>query len=308
MFGENNQNMRILITGGTGLLGKALIESAGGKYEVLATFVGDYEIDDTKQASYRKLDIRDKDAYLRLFKDFRPLVAIHTAGINSPDYAQQNAEIAREINITGTENIIRACEEAGAKLIYISSNAIYDGNKPPYQEEDMPGPVNAYGRIKLEGELITKKAKVACAVIRPILMYGWNYAFERANVVSIGIAKLRKKEKFFVYDDVYYNPLYYFNCAEAVWAVIEKNKFETFNIAGKDRVSIYGLLKEAARAFELDENLLVPVEQGFFKELVKRPRDTSYKTTKMECVLGVEPLGIYQGLRLMRQEENKPDA
>ena len=81
--------MKVLITGGTGLLGKALTKSAGGgKYEILATFTGSYEVLDTNQVKYRKLDVRDQDGYLRLFKDFRPEVTIHTAGINIPDYVE----------------------------------------------------------------------------------------------------------------------------------------------------------------------------------------------------------------------------
>jgi len=225
--------------------------------------------------------------------------------MNSPDYVEKNSNEAWEISVGGTQNILDACEKFGAKFIYISSNAIYDGSKAPYREEDAARPVNYYGQIKLEGEEITKKAKVVWAIVRPILMYGWNYTFERPNIITIGIAKLRKKEKFFVYDDVYYSPLYYYSCAEAIWTIIEKNKFRIFNIGGKDRLSVYELMKKAAQVFDLDGNLLMPVQQGFFKELVKRPRDTSYNTAKMESVLGLKPLKADEGLELMRREEKR---
>lgn len=289
-------------------MGKALAGSANGKYDILATFTGDYNIQDTLQVKYVKLDIRDADGYLRLFKDFRPEVTIHTAGVNSPDYAQKNSDEAREINVGGTRNILKACQVYGARFIYISSNAVYAGDRAPYKEGDIPEPVNNYGRLKLEGELITAQASVPWAIVRPILMYGWNYDFERPNVVTIGITKLRKKERFFVYEDVYYNPLYYYSCAQAIWTAIEKGKFEVFNIAGKDRLSVYGLMKEVAKVFGLDQSLLVPVRQGFFKELVKRPGDTSYDTAKMESVLGLKPLKIEEGLELMRLEEDKAHA
>lgn len=295
--------MKILITGGTGLLGKALAGSINAKYEIIATFIGNYEIPDTKQIRYRKLDVRDGEGYLHLFKDFRPEVAIHTAGVNSPDYAQKNSDEAHEINVGGTQNILKAAEACGSKFIYISSNAIYDGEHAPYPEEAEPDPVNRYGQLKLEGEMIARKANVPWAIVRPILMYGWNYAFERPNVLTIGISKLRKTEKFYVYDNVYYNPLYYYSCAEAIWAIIEKNKFEIFNVGGKDRLSIYAFMREAAKVFALDEGLLMPVQQGFFKELVKRPRDTSYATSKMENILGITPLSVPEGLARMRQEE-----
>ena len=297
--------MKILITGGTGLLGKALVSTANGKYEIVATFIGNYEIADTGRIKYRKLDIQDKDGYLRLFKDFRPEVTIHAAGINNPDYVEKNNAEAWEINMIGTQNILKACEEFGSKFIYISSNAIYDGNHAPYQEEDKANPISCYGKIKLEAEVISKKANISWAIVRPILMYGWNYTFERPNIVTIAISKLRKKEKFFVYEDVYYTPLYDYSCAEAIWMIIENNKFEIFNIGGKDRLSIYELLQEVARVFGLDESLLIPVQQGFFKGLIKRPIDTSYNTAKMERVLELRPLKINEGLKLMKRRENE---
>lgn len=300
--------MKVLITGGTGLLGKALIGTAGSKYEITATFVGKYEIADTKQVKYKKLDIQDREGYLRLLQDFRPEVTIHTAGMNSPDYVERNNSEAWDINVRGTQNVINACKKLNSKFIYISSNAIYDGKNAPYREDANAKPLTYYGQIKLEGEQVTKKSNVIWAIVRPILMYGWNYTFERPNVVTNGIVRLRKKEKFFVYDDVYYNPLYYYNCAQAIWAVIEKDKFEIFNVGGKDRVSIYELMKEVARVFGLNEGLLVPVQQGFFKELVKRPKDTSYDTTKIENVLGLRSLKIREGLELMKQEESKANA
>ena len=294
--------MKILITGGTGLLGKALVASADSSYEIVCTFVGDYQILDTQQIIYKKLDIRDKEGYFQLLRDFRPEVTIHAAGISNPDYVEKNNKQAWEINVGGTQNIIKVCEELASKFIYISSNAIYSGTIAPYREEDKADPVNYYGKIKLECEEITKESNVIWAIVRPILMYGWNYAFERPNIVTTGIARLRKKEKFFVYDDVYYNPLYYYSCAEAIRKIIEKNKFEVFNVAGKDRLSIYGLMKAVAEVFKLEQGLLIPVQQGFFQELVKRPRDTSYDTAKIESVLDIKPLTVREGLKLMRDE------
>ena len=228
--------------------------------------------------------------------------------MSNPDYVEKNKKEAWDVNVGGARNIIKACEEFSSQFIYVSSNAIYSGNSAPYREEDIADPINYYGKIKLECEEITKRSNVIWAIVRPILMYGWNYAFERSNIVTIGISRLRKREKIFVYDDVYYAPLYYYSCAEAIWKIIEKNKFEVFNVGGHDRLSIYGLMKGVAQVFKLEQSLLIPVQQGFFQELVKRPRDTSYNASKMENVLELKPLNIWEGLELMKQEEDKGNA
>jgi len=82
--------MKVLITGGTGLLGKALTGAADSSYEIVSTFVGDYQILDTLQIIYKKLDIRDREGYFHLFRDFKPEVTIHAAGMSNPDYVEKN--------------------------------------------------------------------------------------------------------------------------------------------------------------------------------------------------------------------------
>lgn len=295
--------MKILITGGTGLLGKALIEANSSDYKIIGTYYGDYEVKSTDQAAYMRLDIRDKEGYRCLFKDFKPDIVIHTVSVGSPDYVERNKDIAHDIDVGGTSNIISLCHEYGIRFLYISSNAVYDGNHAPYGEDDEAKPVNYYGKLKLEGELIAKKSHITHAIIRPILIYGWNHPFERANMVTLAIQKLRRKEIVYVYEDVYCNPVLAEFCAKAIWKVIEKGLQGAFNIGGKDRVNIYQFIKLAAAVFELDQDLVKPVRQGFFKELTLRPKDTSYKTDKMESSLGIKALSLRDGLAIMKEKE-----
>lgn len=300
--------MKILITGGTGLLGKAMIEKAHRNDEIIATFKGEYEIDDRPRVQFRNMDLKDFKGYYKLCKELNPEVIIHTAGVSSPDYAEKYKEEARAINIEGTQNMLKAAQACGAKFIYVSSNGIYDGEHAPYGEEDAIAPINYYGRIKFEGEEITRAFGIPHAIVRPILMYGWNHSFERPNIITQSIAKLRNREKVFVYDDVYSTPLLNYACAGAIWKIISDEKYETFNIGGSERVSVYQLAVRAAKVFGLEERLIEPVKQGFFKELVRRPKDTSYDTRKMKQLLGVEPLSISEGLEIMKAQEGNRDA
>ena len=293
--------MRIFITGGTGLLGKALIENRSDNDEIVSTYLGDYTMNDDSGIRYLKLDIRDLEKGIRIFRVFRPEVVIHTASIGSPDYAEQHREETEDINVSGTQKIISICEQFGAKFIYISSNGIYDGERAPYGEDSRAEPINYYGEVKLQAEAVTKQARIRHAIVRPILMYGWNHPFERPNIVTHAILKLQKKEKIYAYDDVYVNPLFNQSCSNAIWAIIKNEKYDAFNIAGADRVSIYQLLKKVADIFHLNGNLIEPVQQGFFNELVMRPRDTSFKTEKMERELGLKPLFLEEGLQLMKE-------
>lgn len=295
--------MKVLVTGGTGLLGKGLIENAGLEVEVVATYLGDYKMRDDDRVRYIQLDIRDFGGYDQLYKEFKPDVTIHTAGIGSPDFAELNRDTVLDVNCNGTRNIIGMCEKYDSMFIYISSNGIYDGDNAPYGEEDAAEPVNYYGVVKLMGEDITRKARVPFAIVRPILMYGWPFPSERGNIVTLAISKLARGERVHAYDDVYANPLLNTSCAEAIWRMINDKKFGVFNIAGADRVSVYEFLVKAAEVFALNRDLISPVQQGFFNELARRPRDTSFNTTKMERELGLKPLSLAEGLSLMKKDK-----
>jgi len=298
-----NQEKKVLITGGTGLLGRYLIETRMPGSRIIASYVGDYEMPENTDIIYRKADMRDNEAVRKMFETFKPDVVIHTAAVGSPDFAERNQELTREINVGGTKNILFCAKEFNSAFIYISSNGIYDGEHAPYGEDDPARPVNVYGEIKLEAEEIVTKSKLKQAIVRPILMYGWNDPHERPNIVSQSLAKLRKGEKLFVYDDVYCNPLYARNCALSIWKMISDDKYDSYNVAGADRVSIHQLIITAARVFGCREDLVQPVKDGFFKELAKRPKDTSFVTDKMTKVLGCQPLSLMEGLIMMKDAE-----
>lgn len=293
------QPKKILITGVTGLLGKALAETNEG-HQLVGTYLPKTLSVPLYDFPTATLDVRDRERLLTLFEEHKPDVVIHTASMGSVDYCETHKEEVREINVKGTQNVAHFCEEFGSKFIFISSNAVYDGRNPPYSEEDPVNPINFYGKLKLEGEEITNKCKAPHAVVRPILMYGWHHPSGRPNPVTWQISMMEKGQKIKMVDDIYCNPLYSPNCAEAIWAVIDKNKEGVYNIAGKNRISRYDFALEVAEVFGFDKEDVEPVKNSFFKEIAPRPRDASYNVSKMENDLGVRALTTREGLELMR--------
>jgi len=293
--------MKVLVTGGTGLLGKYLIERRPPDTEIAAIYVGDYFVKDHDKIKYFKIDVRDNDSHAELFNNFKPNVVIHTAAVGSPDFAEKNRKLTWDINVEGTKKLIVNSEKINSAFVYISSNGIYDGNNAPYSEESSAKPVNYYGEIKLQAEAIIRNSKTKTAIVRPILMYGWNHFFERQNIVTHALSKLREGKEVFVYNDVYSNPLYADSCAITIWKIISEDKYDTYNVGGAERISIFELIRKVADIFNLDKNFVHPVQEGYFKELVKRPKDTSFRTEKMEKKLGLKPLSLDEGLRLMKE-------
>src|SRR5205823_2322884 len=98
-------------------------------------------------------DITDATRLLRAFEEHRPDVAIHAAAFTAVDECESRAEIAFRVNGEGTRNIAVVCRQFRTPLLYLSTDYVFDGEKPePYVEEDAPNPLNVYGRSKLQGE------------------------------------------------------------------------------------------------------------------------------------------------------------
>jgi dTDP-4-dehydrorhamnose reductase len=290
----------ICITGGTGLLGKGMEETALRGYHIVSVHNREYTVDDTK-ATHVVLDVRNKDQVLALFEKYEFEAVVHAAGIASVDYVEAHRAEGVESNVIGTYHVASACLRTGCHMIYISSNAVFDGSSAPYRESDPVRPVNRYGEIKAACEQLVQVLLEDCTVVRPILMYGWNHAIGRLNPATWIISKLMKGEPIQVVDDVRENPLYNRNCGEALWEAIRRKPRGILHLAGAEVVNRYAFALAVADMFDLDASLIEPVPSSFFPSIAPRPKNTSFVTDRMEQDLGVTPLGVREGLRLMKE-------
>ena len=293
-------NKRILVTGGTGLLGKALIEAGAHPVSICAIYYGDYDMKNTAETLYFNADICDRDSMEKIFRDSNPEVVIHTAGAANVDYCEKHPDEARRSNVIGTKIIAELCKKHGSKIVFISTNAVFDGKHAPYSEDSIPSPINSYGRMKLEAEEIVRGSGLKHLIIRPILMYGWNNKNERSNPVTWLVHKLGSGEEVKMVNDVYENPLLNTSCAETIWALIRSGKEGVYHIAGKDVLNRHELALLVADIFGLDRTLISPVSSTAFKNLAPRPSNTSYNTAKIERELNIRPLTVKEGLELMK--------
>ena len=217
----------------------------------------------------------------------------------SVDHSERHVEESLESNLGGTRNIAELCAASGTRLIYISTNAVFDGTHAPYRELDAVNPINAYGRIKVSCEQVVRETLDRCVIVRPILMYGWPHPMGRPNPVTWVVDALERGETIHVVDDVHENPIHNIRAALAIWAILDRDISGVIHLAGRDVVSRYDLARTVARIFELDESGIRPVSSAYFPEIAPRPRNTSLVTTRMESELGVSPSTLEESLRLM---------
>lgn len=294
---------RVLITGGTGLLGHALLQTAPPGWDITATYWANRPAQPGRWP-FHHLDVQDEASVRRLLEALRPDVVIHTASVGSVEEAERQPDTVRAANVGGTQAVGRACGRIGARFVFISSNAVFDGQDAPYTEEDPVHAVNRYGALKIEAELwVRQRCPVPAAIVRPILLYGWPMPGRRGNVVTRWLGQLEQGHPVQVDASLWSMPMWAPNCAEVVWAVVRQGRIGIYHAAGADRLLLIEFARQVARAFGYALRLVQPASEQFLAQFAPRPKDTSFVTTKMQKELGVRPIGTREGLAAMHRTQ-----
>lgn len=292
----------VLFTGATGLLGRYFFKITPSAYKLIGTYNKNFSI---RKKNFFKLNITDKNSVLSFFEEKNPDIVVHAASLGNVDYCEVHKEEAYDVNVLGTQNVLSACKQIGAEIIFTSSNAVYDGKTPPFSENSPIKPLDYYGRTKIDGEKLVKKSGVPFVIVRLMTMYGFPPKGGRNNPVGWIIEELRNKRKINVVSDIFNNHLYGGQAADIVWQLVKRNKRnEIYNLAGGECINRYDLALKVAEIFNLDKSLITAVKSDFFKNIAKRPKNTCFDTRKIEKSLGFKPLNIEAGLRLMKNERS----
>ena len=296
MISERHKVDRLIITGSSGLLGHKIVELAKDDYTVTP-------LHKTKplHSNSLELDITDASEVLNLFQKLKPDAVIHTASETNVDRCETEKEHAWKTNVEGTRNIAIASSQVGAKLLYISTDYVFDGKKGNYKEQVKPNPINYYGITKLEGE---KQAIQHCknyAILRTSVLYGWHPW--KQNFVTWTIKQLKQNKEITVVEDHYNTPTLADNLAEMTIKAIKKNLQGLYHASGTERISRCEFAEQIAKTFRLNGNLIKPIKMSQLTAwIAKRPEDSSLNTDKIQKQLKTKPLNVTDGLNRMKEE------
>jgi len=290
---------RLLVIGGSGLVGSALLKSASGRYEMFFTYLN-HPLD-LSDASGVKLDIAQREMVSSVMEQLKPDVIVHTAALRSLDYCEEHPDEARKVNIDGTENIALAATQCNARLIHISTDSVFDGQKGMFTEDDTPGPVTAYGRTKLEAEQKVMEIVSDALIVRPSSIYGRSPRGQ--SIAEWILGQLKQGLSIKMFSDAFFSPILSGNLAEAILDMHERGLKGTYHIAGSQRCSRYDFALEIVRVFELDESLVQPstMAQDEVKLRAPRPRDSSLSVAKASGDIGIPLLDVRDGLIQFRE-------
>lgn len=282
---------RLFITGGSGLLGSRFSKFTD-EYEVTTTYNKN-----PKEHSV-KLDITDEKDVLNKIESLSPDLVVHPAALTNVDYCEDHKEEAYKINAQGTLNMVKACEKIDSKLIYVSTDFVFDGTEGSYKETDKTNPISYYGLSKLKGEEFVQESDIKSAIVRVSVLYGWH---ENFNYVMWVIDELKKGNNINIVTDEYNSPTYAENAAEAILKIFSKNKEGIYHIAGDERINRFDFAKNIARVFELDETLINPIKSEDLIRKARRPLDSSLSVEKAKNDLNFKFFKTTEGLKEMKK-------
>lgn len=247
------------------------------------------------------LNITDEQEVHRLISEFQPTHIYLPASATNVDACERNPKGTYHINVTGVQHVVEAANHVGARLIYFSTDYIFDGLNGPYKESEPPNPICEYGKQKVCAEHHVLSSCKDFLIIRTTVVYGWER--QQKNFVARLIKSLRGKIEVRVPNDQIGSPTYAPNLASASIHLGESQEQGIVNITGPETVSRYEFALEAARAFRLPMEFITPVDTKSLGQTAPRPLNLGLVVDKASRLLNF-PLTRYQdGLREMAEQQ-----
>jgi dTDP-4-dehydrorhamnose reductase len=264
--------MRILVTGADGQLGTELLRALAPHGELIPATQADMDVTDRRCAEF--------------VAALRPAWVVHTAAATDVDGCELEPDRAMAVNAEGTQRVAEGCRRAGAGLVYLSTDYVFDGRKgAPYAEWDPPAPLNAYGRSKLEGEHATRQVAPRWTIVRT----AWLYGVHGKNFVKTILGKIAAGESLCVVDDQVGSPTYAGDVADAVALLISRERTGMYHITNTGTCSWYEFAREILRLAGLDAIPVTPITSAELNRPARRPAYSALENAAWQSA-GLPPL------------------
>ncbi len=270
--------MKVLVTGAKGQLGTDLMN------ELEKRGIESIGVD------LQEMDITDREACMRVISESKADAVIHCAAYTAVDAAEDNVDLCRKINGEGTRNVALACQATGAKLMYISTDYVFDGQGTrPWEPDDSRSPLNVYGQTKYEGELAVEELVEKFFTVR----IAWVFGVAGKNFIKTMLRLGKERGAVSVVDDQVGSPTYTYDLARLLVDMIQTDRYGRYHATNEGFCSWYEFACEIFRQAGMDEVKVTPVSSDQFPVKAVRPANSRMSKAKLE-ENGFEPLPTWQ--------------
>lgn len=270
--------MRIAITGASGLLGCALMDVAESKHQIVAAYHS-AEILDRKYLEQYPLDLGSESSIRQFVESARADVIIHSAAITDVDLCEREPKLAQLFNADATRRLVDAVRSTPSRLLYISTDYVFDGVNGPYSEAAPTNPINVYGKTKLEGENAVLSLAERGTIVRSASFLGHG-SDDRLTFAERLLAMMKYEPPILAADDQRSNVTPVDELAAGIVQTIEAGASGVWHIAHPDVISRWELAVLIAEQAGLDQSAVKRVKYGTLNRDAVRPLNGGLRVDK----------------------------
>jgi dTDP-4-dehydrorhamnose reductase len=274
---------KLLLTGATGFLGKAIIKQLQHQYEIHGLYFNNQPNDSI--TSY-KINIIDFSSLKNVVTQIQPHIIIHTAAISSLAACEADIKYSHEVNVEASKVLAHLAHEFSATFIFCSTDMVFDGTKGDYTEQDFAKPLSLYGQQKYSAEQEVFKANNKSIIARLPLMIGENNQ-SSVGVLSEMIAAHKTKSTLNLFTDEYRSPAWVHDVADGLQLLCKLNKGGIYHLGGKENWSRYQIGCMVQEQFNLIDLTLNAITHAHVS-ISNRPKNGTLNSGKM-FQLGYQP-------------------
>lgn len=293
--------MNYLILGANGLIGRQFTRLCGEKG--IRNTGTRYSREAGGLIPFNQVEL---DTIEGLLDQVAPTVLINAIGLSGGvNFCESNPGTGRIYHVEATKIMVDWCRRKNVPFAYISTDYVFDGKNPPYKEDDETNPLNAYGRLKLEGERYIRENLPYHVIARTTNVFGWDPETQTPNFLMHLIATLKEQDTIKVPGFLYGNPTYAGDLAAGIMDLLDRKKYGLYHIVGSQYISRYEWAEKCLEMAGIKGKTLEKIEEPP-PNMVPRPLLSHLDTAKFRQVSGIKLHNVEEGLKIFINQMNQP--
>ncbi|MFC1849048.1 SDR family oxidoreductase [candidate division CSSED10-310 bacterium] len=291
--------MKYLILGANGLIGKQFVRLCQEKeIEQVGTCFS------RSTPGLFRFNQLEFDKIQTVFQSLSPTVVVNCIGLaGGVQFCQDNPELGRKYHVEATQNMVDWCRKTGAVFVFFSTDYVFDGQNPPYKEEDPTNPLNVYGKLKQEAEAYIRQNLDRCVIVRTTNVFGWDSHSQTPNFLMAVMNSLKEKNSAKVPAFLYGNPTYVGDLAAGIWDLIENKYYGLYHLVGTENINRYDWAKKLVEVAGLRGKTIEKIDSPP-DNMVPRPLRSHLRTEKFSSMSRVKLHNVVEGLKLFVSDMN----
>ncbi len=297
-------DQRLLVTGCGGFVAGSVVAQAGPEWEVIG-LSRPRLADGPASITPFQFDLRERDRLSQVFHETRPTSVIHTAAIADIDFCETHQEEAEAVNVGVTQHLTELCRQHHARMVFCSTDTVFDGTQEMYVEEDVPHPVNSYGETKVRAERVVQEQLEDVIVARLSLVMGFPLMGAGNSFLARMIASFRLETPVSMPENEIRTPIDVVTLGRALLELAGSNDRGIVHLGGNNRLNRYEMGLQIASRLGYSQDLVQPTNSHAMPGRAARPNDVSLDNAKARHLLRTPMLSLTEALDLILETGEK---